>query len=191
MGLPSERSEPTEEPRASFSSLFRPRVRREPDSIVPAPDSVEPEPWSTQGMLTLALLVAVFQIPLAILFDLQDHGTYPFGSYLVVTLAPAVIPLPLIAAFLLAMPLARKMAGEARRMRVLETMSVVAIVYILLIGSWVMVLNTSGHKADLYDRAQMVGFGFADLVSLVLGALAFPLVYRRFWMPRRRMRGPR
>jgi hypothetical protein len=178
-------------PRPGLRGLLAGRVRREREIIEPAEGFTEPPPWSRQGLLTLALLVAVLQLPLAFIDYFRDSRAYPFGSYLVVTLYPSLLPLPLLASFLLAMPVARRLAGEERRMRVLETLAVAAVVLILLIGFWTMVINASGHGLDGYDRAQMAGIGAADVAALVLGSLAFPLIYRRFWMPRRRMRGPR
>ncbi len=158
-------------------------------SVVPsAGPADEPDPWTYRGMAALMSVVALLQVPLAVVDWSQDHRTHPFIAYLVIALYPAAIPLTLFASFLLAMPVARRIAGEPRPMRILETLSVSAIVMILLLAFWSPVFSAHGGALDSGDSAQLAAGAAADAVALVVGGAVYPFVYRRFWMPRRRMR---
>lgn len=164
------------------------RVRPRPGSTPPAVDAEEPEPWTYRGMAALMSVVALLQVPLAVVDWSQDHRIHPFVAYLVIALYPAAIPLTLFASFLLAMPVARRLAGELRPMRILETLSVSAIVMILLLAFWSPVFNMHGGDLDSGDAGQLAAGATADVAALVVGGVVYPFVYRRFWMPRRRMR---
>jgi hypothetical protein len=160
----------------------------------PAADaSDEPQPWSWRALLILSVLVGALQLPLAGLDMLRDGRRYGYLVYLVVTLAPLspLGQLQLLLAYLIAMPVAMRLAGERRSMRMLETMSVGAVAVLMLAAFWQLVFqfghNTVAEKGQVHAVTLVAG-ALADAAALVGAALAYPFLYRRFWMPRRRLR---
>lgn len=170
-------------------SLFGRIIERRPDPGA-APGAEDPAPvvWSRRGLLTLVLIVAVLQIPLAIVSALNRRDL-SFAFWLVYTLAPNVLPITLALSCLIAMPLARRLARESRNMRVLETLGVAAVVYIFLIIFWGSVSGSYGGITD--ERAKQGGviasLALADAISLVGGAFVYPYI-ARYLSPSRRMR---
>ncbi|HEY2702364.1 MAG TPA: hypothetical protein VGL20_01615 [Candidatus Dormibacteraeota bacterium] len=154
----------------------------------------QPQPWPARSLLVLAGLVAALQVPLALLDLLRDHHRYGFLVYLVVTLAPVSLlqQAQLLAAYVIAMPVAARLAHEGRPMRLSETMSVAAIVLILLSSLWQLALHLGGghgvgENGQVHAGALAAGAA-ADIGALVGGSLLYPWLYRRFWMRRRRLR---
>jgi hypothetical protein len=161
-----------------------------PDAAEPS----EPQPWSARSLLILAGLVAALQVPLALLDLARDGHRYAFPVYLVVALAPVSLlqQAQLLAAYVIAMPVAMRLARESRPMRVFETLSVAAVVLILLSSLWQLALHLGGGRgvgeAGQVHAGALAGGALADVVALVAGSLVHPYLYRRFWMPRRRLR---
>jgi hypothetical protein len=159
-----------------------------------AADPSEPQPWPARSLLILAGVVAALQVPLAVLDLARDGHRYSFLVYLVVTLAPVSLlqQAQLLAAYVIAMPVARRLAHESRPMRVFETLSVAAIVLILLSSLWQLALHLGGGRgvgeAGQVHAGALAGGALADIGALVVGSLLYPSLYRRFWMPRRRLR---
>ncbi len=154
----------------------------------------EPHPWPARSLLILAGLVAALQVPLALLDLLRDHHRYGFLVYLVVTLAPVSLlqQAQLLAAYVIAMPVAARLAHESRPMRLFETLSVAAIVLVLLSSLWQLALHLGGghgvgENGQVHAGALAAGAA-ADIGALVAGSVLYPWLYRRFWMPRRRLR---
>jgi hypothetical protein len=75
-------------------------------------------------------------------------------------------------------------------MRVLETMSVGAVTVLLLAAFWQLVFqlghSTVAEKGQVHATTLVAG-ALADVAALVGAGLAYPFLYRRFWMPRRRL----
>jgi hypothetical protein len=154
----------------------------------------EPPPWTARSLLILAGLVAILQLPLALLDLLRDGHHHGFLVYLVVTLSPVSLlqQVQLFAAYVIAMPVAARLGHEPRPMRIFEALSVAAVVLILLSSLWPLALQLSGGRG-VAPNGQVNGGALAlgavaDVVALVGGSLAFPHLYRRFWMRRRGMR---
>jgi hypothetical protein len=179
---------------AAASGAVRAPRRPEPATThAPAPASSEPEPWSRRALLILAVLVAALQVPLAVLDLVRDGHRNPYLVYLVVTLSPLspLGQLQLLLSYVIAMPLSRRLGGEVRSMRVLEAMSVGAVVLMVDVLLWQLALQTGNgtvvEKGHVHTATLIAG-AIADLVAFVAGSLAYPYLYRRFWMPRRRLR---
>ncbi|MEA2672620.1 MAG: hypothetical protein QOG45_2840 [Chloroflexota bacterium] len=172
----------------------RPATARAAAAPPDAADPSEPQPWSARSLLILAGLVAALQVPLAVLDLARDGHRYGFLVYLVVALAPVSLlqQAQLLAAYVIAMPVARRLARESRPMRVFETLSVAAIVLILLSSLWQLALHLGGGhgvgEAGQVHAGALAGGALADVAALVAGSLLYPSLYRRFWMPRRRLR---
>jgi hypothetical protein len=156
------------------------RRRAEPE----APRDITPTAWSQRGMLTLMLIIAVLQIPLAIAYYLGDR-TYSLATYLVITLyaSPFLIPTPFVVT-LLAMPLARALAGEKRSLRFLESLGVGAVLEISLLITWSAVPKS---LASYHDANVVLGALMADVGALLATAFLYPVV-SRYLSPQRRMR---
>lgn len=79
-------------------------------------------PWSRRSVLVMVALVALLQLPLGFLTFLQHRSSDLLTD---IVLVPVNFPpLPLLLACLVAMPLARRLAGESRSMAFLETIAV-------------------------------------------------------------------
>lgn len=171
-----------------------PRPAAAAAALPAAADPSEPRPWSARSLLILAGLVAALQVPLALLDLARDGHRYGFPVYLVVALAPVSLlqQAQLLAAYVIAMPVAMRLARESRPMRVVETLSVAAVVLILLSSLWQLALHLGGGhgvgEAGQVHAGALAGGALADVLALVGGSLLHPYLYRRFWMPRRRLR---
>jgi hypothetical protein len=152
--------------------------------------------WSVRGRLTLALIIAILILPFGTLQYLTSHGGtvnvtghgdlhYSFAYFLVIGLAPlSLIPIQLLLATFLGMPLARALAHEKRNLRVLETLGFVAVVFLTLTLTWGPLPKSA---ASYTDPKVVAAAGLADAVGLVAGAYLYgPLSY--FLSPARRMR---
>jgi hypothetical protein len=190
------RSQKKRAARAAGSASGAVRAPRRPEPATtqaPAPGASQPEPWSRRALLILALLVAALQVPLAVLDLVRDGHRNPYLVYLVVTLSPLspLGQLQLLLAYVIAMPLARRLGGEFRSMRVLEAMSVGAVVLAVDVLLWQLALQVGNgtvvEKGQVHTATLIAG-AIADVVAFVAGSLAYPFLYRRFWMPRRRLR---
>jgi hypothetical protein len=156
----------------------RPLLRREVERVDNEPGYASPRPWSLRGTLTLYLVMMVINAPVALIaMKLYNAATY--ASSLVI-----VSPFIYLLYGLLAMPLARRLAQEPRRLRPLETLSAAALMYILYYVSVNIAVQLSGHNVDAADGRQLAGAGVAGLLGGAAGAALFPWIYRRFWMPR-------
>ncbi len=167
-------------------------TRRDPPARRP-PDQPEAPPvrgpWHVRGMLTLALCMIVLNIPVALIvyfaFGLNHSKT---DTFLSVLLQPS--PFLFLLYALVCMPFARRLAQEPRRLSPLESLAAGAMMYIVYYLSISLAVSASGHNADVHDGKQMAGIAVAALLGTAAGAAAYPLLFRRFWMPRA-PRGPR
>jgi hypothetical protein len=168
-----------------------PRRRIDRDPIENEPGYASPGPWSVRGMLTLALCVVVLNIPVsAIVYFVFGLNHQKDQTFLFVLLQPS--PFLFLLYALVCMPLARRLAQEPRRLRPLESMAAGALMYIVYFISISAAVQASGHNADAHDGKQMAGISVAALIGTFVGAALYPLVFRRFWMPRLPgSRGPR
>jgi hypothetical protein len=152
--------------------------------------------WSVRGRMTLALIIAILILPFGILQYLVSHGGtvnfsgygdlhFSFAYFIVITLAPvSLIPIPLLLATFLGMPLARALAREKRNLRVLETLGFVAVVFLTLTLTWGPIPKS---PASFTDPRVVAAAALADATGLVAGAYLYgPLSY--FLSPARRMR---
>lgn len=132
--------------------------------------------WSLRGRLTLALLIAVLLIPFG-LFDYalqrsRDAYPYSLAYHLIRQIDPRLepIPIPLVLATFVGMPLARLLAREPRPLRMLETLGFVAVVQLCLIAAW----GPLPRSLASYTDAKVVATGaFAATVGLVVGAYLY------------------
>lgn len=161
-----------------------PRPPRTPEPPVEnEPGYATPGPWSVRGTLTLALCMLVLNIPVAaavyFAFGLNHDKNSTFLSVL-------ILPSPFLFLLyaLVCMPFARRLAGEARRMRPLETLGAGALMYIIYYMSVAIAVQASGHKADVHDGKQMAGAAIAALCGVAVGAALYPVLFRKLWMPR-------
>ena len=164
----------------------RPPVARPPVEEPPAgnePGYASPAPWSVRGMLTLALVMVVLNIPVAAVvyyaFGLNHEKNQSFLSTL-------ILPSPFLFLLyaLVCMPFARRLAQEARRLRPLESLAAGAMMYIVYFVSISIAVQASGHNADVHDGRQMAGISTAALLGTFTGAALYPIAFRRLWMPR-------
>ncbi len=171
------------------SLSFNPFRRQRPVSML-TPEQMEAlaaTRWSLRGRLTLALMIAIFIIPFGILGYFQRGSLdydYSFAALLIFPLAPSqLIPVPLVLATFVGMPLARALAREPRPYRILETLGFVATVDICLIVVW----GPLPHSAASFTDPKVVAAAaLADVVGLIAGALAYgPLTH--YLSPKRRM----
>jgi hypothetical protein len=177
---PQPEAPPNDAPpsRSRFGGLFRRDVER----LENEPGYATPGPWSVRGMLTLALMVILIQVAVgSIAWATAGRGdrTVTWASVLI-----SVDPVRAMLYALVAMPFARRLAQERRSMRALETLSAGAVIYILYFLSVSIAVSLSKHAYDPNDGRQMAGAGAAALLGTATGAALFPVVYRRFWMPR-------
>jgi F0F1-type ATP synthase assembly protein I len=162
----------------------RPVVRREVERLEPEPGYATPGPWSLRGMLTLGLIVAVLQAVVSLVTYEWRYRNDPTDTLAFHMLNTDPVSMMLFA--LVGMPFARRLAQERRSMRVLETLSAGAIMYILDYLSISIAISLSGHAADAHDGKQMAGAAVAAVLGIATGSALFGVVYRRFWMPRLR-----
>ena len=158
----------------------RPVLRREVEKIENEPGYASPGPWSLRGVMTMFLIMVVLNVPAAAILSQVDKTTNT--TFVSVLVFPSPFLYFLYA--LIAMPLARRLAEQARPMRTLETLGVAALMYLVFVLSISIALQLSGHNADAYDGKQMAGAGIAGLFGSGTGAALYPLLYRRLWMPR-------
>jgi hypothetical protein len=161
-------------------------LRREVEAVENEPGYASPRPWSLRGSLTLYLVMMVINAPVALVsMKVYDSATY--ASALVI-----ISPFLYLLYGLLAMPLARRLAQEPRRLRPLESLSAAALMYILYYISVTVAVQMSGHNVDAHDGNQLAGAGLAGLIGGAVGAALYPWVHRKVWMPRLpSARGPR
>ena len=146
-------------------------------------DVTEPEPWSTRGLIVLTVLVVVVVMCLAGLGYLSDRR-HNYAEYLVGQ-AYQPVPLLFLLAYLVAMPLAQRLAQQPRPLRVLESLSVGAVAELLVFLIAGAALSATARSGV---RAQLAALGLAEIVAMGLNTVIYPSLYRRFWMRRRRTR---
>jgi hypothetical protein len=158
----------------------RPLLRREVEKIENEPGYATPRPWSLRAVMTMFALMVALNLPAAaILSQIDKSSSNTFVSIL-------VFPSPFLYFLyaLIAMPFARRLAGETRPMRTLETLGIAALMYLIFVLSISVAIQLSGHNADAHDGKQMAGAGVAGLLGSAAGAALYPLLYRKLWMPR-------
>jgi membrane associated rhomboid family serine protease len=143
-----------------------------------------------RGLLILAGLVGVLQLPLALVDLLRNHGGHNYGVYLIASLAPVSLPqqIEILVAFVIVMPVARRLAAEERSMGILETLGLGAVTLIVLTVLWQFALIAAGgDPVDIRGHVStlaLVAGAFADVAGLAGGALLYPRIQR--WFQRRR-----
>ncbi len=170
------------------AAAHRPPVAR---AAAPPPPAVAASTWSRRSLLILVALVAVLQLLFGLIDSARDGHRYAYGVYLVATLAPLGLlqQLEVLLGFIIVTPMARRLAGEARTLSLLETLSVGAVALVLLTALWQVALSVSGGHAlaskGHVAAGALVAGAVADVAGLVLAALVYPSIQRRF---ARRMR---
>src|SRR5258708_6362287 len=138
----------------------RPVLRREVEKIENEPGYASPGPWSLPGVMTMCLIMVVLNVPAAAIVSQVDKSTST--TFVSVLVFPSPFLYFLYA--LIAMPLARRLAEQARPMRTLETLGVAALMYLVFVLSISIALQLSGHNADAHDGKQMAGAARASLI---------------------------
>lgn len=180
--------------RAAAASGEAPAPRAASRSTQAAPEDTGPQPWSIRGLLVIAGLVALLQLPLALLDSFRNGHQHGYGVYLIASLAPISLPqqIEILVAYVIVMPLARRLAGEHRSMGMLETLGLGAVTLIVLTALWQFALIAAGGKpVDTKGNvapAALVAGAFADVAGLAGGALLYPVIQRRFRPGRGRRR---
>lgn len=153
-------------------------MRREAERVENAPGYASPAPWSVRGVLVLYALMVLVNFPVAVVGWKLDRSI----SYAESVVAPSVFLYLFYA--LVAMPWARRLAGEPRSMRPLETISTAALSYLIYYVAARGVVGLVPGGVDAHNLGAVVGVGLAGLAGGAVGAALYPMVYRRFWMPR-------
>lgn len=156
-------------------------VARPPSS--PASTTVdEPEPWPRTALLVLVALAVLLQCLSSVVFYFVNHRTGAYAWY-VVLLPYQFPPLVFALSFLVAMPFAQRLARQARPMRFLETLAFAAVALLAIFA----VTGPVGEATlRLPWAAELAALAAAEAAAYAVAVVAFPFVYRRFWMPRRR-----
>ena len=155
-------------------------VRREEERVENAPGYASPAPWSVRGVLVLYALMVLINFPVAVVAWKLDRSI----SYAESVVAPSVFLYLFYA--LVAMPWARRLAGEPRSMRPLETISTAALSYLVYYVAATAVVRMVPGGVDAHNLGAVVGVGLAGLAGGAAGAALYPLLYRKLWMPRLR-----
>jgi membrane associated rhomboid family serine protease len=159
-----------------------PLVRREVERLENEPGYAAPSPWNLRGMLTLALIVVVLQTVVSLVTYELRYRNDPTDSLAFHALNTDPVSMMLFT--LVGMPFARRLAQQRRPMRILETLSAGAVMYILDYLSISIAISLSGHAADAHDGKQMAGAAVAAVLGIATGSALFGVIYRRLWMPR-------
>jgi len=173
--------------RAAAASGATPAPRAAASRATPAaPEDTGPQPWSIRGLLVIAGLVAVLQLPLALLDSFRNGHQHGYGIYLIASLAPISLPqqIEVLVAYVIVMPVARRLAGEHRSMGMLETLGLGAVTLIVLTALWqIALIAAGGNPVDTKGNvapAALVAGAFADVAGLAGGAVLYPVIQRRF-----------
>jgi hypothetical protein len=172
--------------RAARAAAASPRPAVTPVRTSPVPAVAAVPTWSRRSLLVLTGLVGVLQLLFGLIDMARDGHRYAYGVYLVASLAPLSLlqQLEVLLGFVIVTPVARRLAGEPRPLSLLETVAVGAVALILLTALWQLALAvTGGHalasKGHVATGALVAGAA-ADVAGLVLAALVYPPIHRRF-----------
>ncbi len=162
-----------------------PQPRRRP--VAPVGDARD-VPWSARGLLALLALAFVVQVPVGAIIHLTSHTN------------PLIIdifffqPQYLVVACVLVMPLARRLTGQARNLRLLETLSL-GVMYALLslmLGTVFVHPATAAQSTDQFIRNLKLSDGLlialSDVIALFGTATLYPGFSRLLGAPARRAR---
>lgn len=165
-----------------------PSSRAQPRDRVPQGVDARDIPWTTTGMLSLLALGFLVQIPVGAIIHLTSNVN------------PLIIdmfflqPQYLVLACVVVMPLARRLSGQARNLRLLESLSL-GIMYALLalMVSTVFVHPDNGSVAtDQFIRNLKLGDGLklalSDVLALAGTVALYPGFSRLLGAPGRRAR---
>jgi hypothetical protein len=101
----------------------------------PAPAALDTSEWSRRSLWVMVALMVVAEALVNLLVYVFSKNTAPLGLYMVV-----LNPYALLAAAYLAMPIAKRITGEARYLRIVET----ALVSIFVFFIWYFFLAAAG-----------------------------------------------
>jgi hypothetical protein len=173
--------------RAAAASGRAPASRPAPERASQvAPRNTGPQPWSSRSLLILAGLVALLQIPLALIDSLRHGGGYGYHVFLIASLDPISLiqQIQILIAFVIVMPIARRLSGEKRSMGMLETLGLGAVTLIALTVLWQFAVIAAGSR-PVVDKGHvatgaLAAGAFADVAGLAIGALVYPRIQRWF-----------
>ncbi|MBJ7594331.1 MAG: hypothetical protein JF886_05605 [Candidatus Dormibacteraeota bacterium] len=161
-----------------------PTRRRPPAAASDARDV----PWTGRGMLALLGLVFLLQLPIGVVINLTSHTN------------PLIIdvfffqPQYLVVACVVMMPLARRLTGQARNLRLLESLSLgvmYALLSLMLSTVFVHPANAS-VSTDQFIRNLKLSDGLlialSDVVALFATVTLYPGFSRLLGTPGRRAR---
>ena len=145
-------------------------------------------PWTATGLLALLGLAFVVQIPVGVLINVTSHTN------------PLIIdvfffqPQYLVIACVLVMPLARRLSGQPRNLRLLESLSL-GVMYALLslmLGTVFVHPATAAQSTDQFIRNLKLSDGLlialADVIALFGTVALYPGFSRLLGAPARRAR---
>jgi hypothetical protein len=168
---------------APATALARPRRR----AAEPLPDARD-VPWGTRGLLALLGLAFLLQIPIGLVIHLTSHTN------------PLIIdvfffqPQYLVVACVVVMPLARRLTGQPRNLRLLETLSL-GVMYALLslmLGTVFVHPASAAQSTDQFIRNLKLSDGLlialSDVIALFGTVTLYPGFSRLLGAPGRRAR---
>ncbi|MGH7722520.1 MAG: hypothetical protein ACRENL_06765 [Candidatus Dormibacteria bacterium] len=159
-----------------------------PARTLRAPAADAESRWNATGLLVLLAMVFVVQIPVGAILNLTSHTN------------PLIIdifffqPQYLVVAAVLVMPLARRLAGQPRKLRLLESLSL-GIMYSLLalmLGTVFVHPATASVSTDQFVKHLKLTDGlllaFGDVLALFGTVALYPSFSRMLGAPGRRAR---
>jgi hypothetical protein len=159
--------------------------RRRPAST---PADLRDVPWSGRGLLALLGLAFILQIPIGLIIHLTSHTN------------PLIIdifffqPQYLVVACVAVMPLARRLTGQPRNLRLLESLSL-GVMYALLslmLGTVFVHPASAAESNDQFIRNLKLGDGLlialSDVIALFGTVTLYPGFSRLLGAPARRAR---
>src|SRR5260221_3562428 len=142
---PATTDAPADATQRAETRQHRALLRRETEGVENAPGYANPPPWSLRGVLTIYALMVVVNVPVAaVAMKLESQPTFAYSLVTVNVFLYLLYPL-------LVMPTARRLAGEARLLRPLETISAGALSYFFYVLSTGLAVELSGHNLDAHD----------------------------------------
>lgn len=156
----------------------------------PSPPALDARdvPWTGTGLLALLGLAFLVQVPVGVIINLTSHTN------------PLIIdvfffqPQYLVIACVLVMPLARRLAGQKRNLRLLETLSI-GVMYALLslmLGTVFVHPANAAQSTDQFIRNLKLSDGLlialSDVIALFGTVTLYPGFSRLLGAPARRAR---
>ena len=165
-----------------------PRSTAPPRRIAASATDIRDVPWNTAGLLALLGIAFLIQIPIGAIIHYTSHAN------------PLVIdlfffqPQYLVLACVVVMPLARRLTGQPRNLRLLESLSlgVMYALISLMVGTVFVHPSNAAVATDQFIKSLTLGDGLllalADVIALAGTVALYPSFTRLLGAPGRRAR---